>query len=161
AAGLAIALALFISRYRLRNLFALPAMLLLSMVAVHLVFLVGGISLDDAEASGRTFAPQPASALTLPWRLAELRLFPWKCLPSVKGELFEVVFVTTISMLLNLTGIELATQREADLDRELNALGLANAASAALGGYVTCVSLSRSILNYAAGASGRLSGIVV
>jgi SulP family sulfate permease len=161
AAGLAIALVLFISRYRLRNLFALPAMLLLSMVAIHIVFLLGGISLDEAEASGWTFAPQSASALTLRWHTDELRLFPWKLLPSLSGEFFAVVFVTTISMLLNLTGIELATQREADLDRELNALGLANAASAAFGGYVNCVSLSRSILNYAAGASGRLSGIIV
>src|SRR5262249_33363905 len=124
-------------------------------------FLLGGITLADAEASGWTFAPQSASTVALPWRLDELRDFPWKLLPSLGGDFFAVLFVTIISMILNLTGIELATQREADLDRELNSLGIANAISAAFGGYVNCVSLSRSILNYAAGASGRLSGIIV
>jgi len=161
AAALGIALVLLVGRYHARSLFALPGMLLSSIVIVHLAFLLGGISLADAEASGWTFAPQSASAVALPWRLDELRDFPWKLLPSLGGDFFAVVFVTIISMLLNLTGIELATQREADLDRELNSLGIANAISAAFGGYVNCVSLSRSILNYAAGASGRLSGIIV
>jgi SulP family sulfate permease len=160
-AGLAIAVAVLIGRYRVRSLFALPGMLLLSIAVVHTGLLLGGVSLAEAQASGWTFASRAASALTLPWHIDDFRHFPWQLIPSYSGELFAVVFVTTISMLLNLTGIELATEREADLDRELNTLGLANAASAVFGGYVSCVSLSRSILNYAAGASGRLSGIAV
>ena len=71
------------------------------------------------------------------------------------------MFVTAISMLLNTTGIEVATRREADLDRDLNTLGVANLLSAALGGYVSCVSLSRSTLNHAAGATGRLAGVTM
>ena len=40
-------------------------------------------------------------------------------------------------------------------------LGLANIASAALGGYVSCTSLSRSILIRSAGATSRLGGLTV
>ena len=57
------------------------------------------------------------------------------------------MFVTVISLLLNTTGVEIATKREADIDGELKALGLANLAAAALGGYVSCLSLSRTTLD--------------
>jgi SulP family sulfate permease len=160
-AGGAVALALFVGRYRIRNAFALPGVLLLSIVTVHLALLLCGISLAEAQSSGWLFEPRTSHALAPLWTLEEVRGFPWSILPSLSGDLLAVGFVATISLLLNITGIELAAQREADLDRELNALGIANTASAVLGGYVSCVSLSRSILNYAAGAKGRLSGIIV
>ena len=75
--------------------------------------------------------------------------------------MLAVIFVTTISTLLNTAGIELATEREADLDQELKALGVANIISGALGGYVSCMSLSRTTLAYSAGARGRLAGVSV
>ena len=71
------------------------------------------------------------------------------------------MFVTTISLLLNTPGIEIATKREADVERELKALGLANLLTAALGGYVSCLSVSRTTLGHAAGATGRLAGMTV
>jgi SulP family sulfate permease len=71
------------------------------------------------------------------------------------------MFVTAITMLLNTTGIEFATRREADLQRDLKTLGVANLIGAAFGGYVSCISLSRTTLNYAAGGRRRLSGLVV
>src|SRR5262249_22891075 len=138
AAG-AVALALFVGRYRLRNAFALPSVLLTSIVAVHLILLLSGASLVEAQSKGWLFEPQSAPSIT--WGFEEIRRFQWSVLPSLTGDLLAVAFVTTISLLLNVTGIELATQREADLDRELSALGVANTMSAALGGYVGCVSL--------------------
>jgi sulfate permease, SulP family len=53
------------------------------------------------------------------------------------------------------------TRREADLQNELKTMGVANLISAAAGGYVSCISLSRTTLNYAAGGRGRISGFVV
>ena len=45
--------------------------------------------------------------------------------------------------------------------RELKALGVANLLCGALGGYVSCISISRTTLNYAAGGRGRLCGLIV
>ena len=84
-----------------------------------------------------------------------------KDLPLIAGDLLAVMFVTTISLLLNTTGVEIATKREADIERELKALGLANIASAALGGYVSCLSVSRTTLGFVAGATGRIAGLTV
>jgi sulfate permease, SulP family len=72
-----------------------------------------------------------------------------------------MMFVTVISVLFNTTGIELETQHEADLERELMAVGTANLLSAGLSGYVSCTSLSRTTLNYGLGGRGRLSGLTV
>ena len=71
------------------------------------------------------------------------------------------MFVTAITMLLNTTGIELVTRREADLGRELKTLGVANLVASALGGYVSCVSLSRTTLTCSTGGRSRACGLVV
>src|SRR6202011_101582 len=70
-------------------------------------------------------------------------------------------FVTASSTLFNTTGVEVATQREANLERELNVTGLANILTGALGGYTGCISISRSMLNLNSGGTGRLSGLTV
>jgi sulfate permease, SulP family len=64
-------------------------------------------------------------------------------------------------VLLSTTGVEFATRREADLNRELTTFGLANLAASALGGYANCTALSRTTINYTAGARGRFSGLTV
>ena len=71
------------------------------------------------------------------------------------------MFVTAITMLLNTAGIELATRREANLSRELKTLGVANVVAAALGGYVSCISLSRTTLVHSAGGRGPICGLSV
>ncbi|MGA7431265.1 MAG: cyclic nucleotide-binding domain-containing protein, partial [Xanthobacteraceae bacterium] len=70
-------------------------------------------------------------------------------------------FITIATLLLNTTGIEIATRTEADIERDLKVLGFANAATAALGGYVSCTSLSRSILVRTVGSQSRLAGLTV
>ena len=79
----------------------------------------------------------------------------------VVGNLIAVIFVTAISTLFNTTGLEVATGREANLERELTVAGTANILSGLFGGYAGCISLSRSLLNASAGATTRVSGLTV
>jgi SulP family sulfate permease len=160
-AGVAVAAVLFLARTWFRSPFVLPALLLASVGVFYLALTLVDAPLATAETFGWTFRPQAAVTLTLPWSSDALASFPWRALPSLSGDLLAVMFVTAISMLLNTTGIEVTTRREADLDRDLSTLGVANLLSAALGGYVSCVSLSRSTVNYAAGATGRLAGVTM
>jgi SulP family sulfate permease len=97
------------------------------------------------------FHAPAAVGLAETWDFRDLRMFRWNIIPALSGDLLAVMFVTAITMLLNTTGIEFLTRREADLQRELKTLGVANLTAAALGGYVSCISLSRTTLNYAAG----------
>ena len=160
-AGAALAIALFLAQRYLPSSFALPGTLLAGVAVVHIGLLSSGTTLVEAQADGWLFSPQTHVGLTSPWHSDELRRFPWEVLPSLFGNLVSVMFVTTITMLLNTSAIELATQREADLDRELKWHGIANLLIAALGGYVSITSMSRTTVNYLAGATGRLSAMTV
>src|SRR5580658_8270396 len=95
----------------------------------------------------------------LPWSAHELEHYPWHFLPDLIGNLIAVIFVTATSTLFNTTGIEVASQREANLERELNVTGVANMLSGAFGGYTGCISVSRTVLNFNSGGAGRLSGL--
>jgi SulP family sulfate permease len=159
AAAVAVAIAFHLGLRRPRNSLVMPGILLASVATAHVGFLLSGMTIAQAEAAGWVFGPQGAVGVTLPWHADALRAFPWGALPALSGDLLAVMFVTTISLLLNITGIEFALRTEANLERELNALGLANLLSAAFGGYATCTSVSRTTLNYAAGARTRISGL--
>jgi sulfate permease, SulP family len=70
-----------------------------------------------------------------------------------------MLVVIIVTILLNAAGLELATEREVDLDRELRANGLASLVSGLAGGMVGYLSVSRSLLNVRAGAVSRAAGV--
>src|SRR5258708_21231201 len=107
------------------------------------------------------FSPLVHAGLESPWRTDELVQFPWRVLPSLSGELLSVVFVATVTLLLNTSALGLAIHREANLDRELNSHGIANLLIAALGGYIGVTSLSPTAGAYFAGATSPLSAVKV
>ncbi|HKF12030.1 MAG TPA: SulP family inorganic anion transporter [Xanthobacteraceae bacterium] len=160
-AAAAIVLSLYFGLRRFGTPLLLPGVVLAGAAAAHLPFLATDISITEAQATGWLFKPEPAVALTPSWNFDELSRFPWWALLSLGGSIIALMFVTVMSVLLNVTGIELETRYEAALERELNAVGAANLLSASLGGYVTCSSLSRTTLNYEVGGRGRLSGLTV
>jgi len=161
AAGATVGVLLLLTLRRVANTAVTPAVLLVCALLTYAVMAATGTSVYEAEADGWMFKILARNVLDLPWHSDELDLFPWQQLPALTGDLIAVMFVTAISTLLNLTGIEYATHREANLNRELNTLGIANLCSAAFGGYTSCISLSRTLLNHSMGAHSRLSGVVV
>jgi SulP family sulfate permease len=160
-AAATVAFALYLALRRAHSPFLLPGVLLVAAAAAHLVFALTGTTLGEALALGWTFKAPAAVGLAPTWDFGDVRNFPWRLLPGLSADIFAVMFVTAITMLLNITGIELVTRREADLGRELKTLGVVNLAAACLGGYVSCISLSRTTLTYAAGGRSRLCGLAV
>jgi sulfate permease, SulP family len=161
AAACAMALILYLTWHRSRTPFGLPAILIVGVIAAHVAFWLVGISPAEAQAAGWTFQPPPGVDFMLPWSTQEIGRYPWYTLPELAGNLIAVIFVTATSTLFNTTGVEVAVQREANLERELNVTGLANILSGAFGGYTGCISVSRTVLNSKGGGTGRLSGLTV
>jgi SulP family sulfate permease len=160
-AACAMALILYLTWHRSRSSLGLPIILIGGVIAAHTAFRLAGITAAQAQAWGWTFQPPPPVSFISPWSADEIRHYPWYALPDLIGNLIAVIFVTATSTLFNTTGIEVASQREANLERELNVTGIANMLSGALGGYTGCISVSRSVLSFNAGATGRLSGLTV
>jgi SulP family sulfate permease len=161
AAAGAMAVALYLTWHRSRNPFGLPVILIAGVIAAHLAFWLAGVSPAQAQAWGWTFQPPPHVSFMLPWSLREIGHYPWFAVPDLTGNLIAVIFVTASSTLFNTAGIEVAIHREANLERELNVTGTANMLAGALGGYTGCISISRTVLNFKGGGSGRLSGLTV
>ncbi|MGB7036706.1 MAG: SulP family inorganic anion transporter [Xanthobacteraceae bacterium] len=162
APGIVVALMLYalLRRYS-KSPFVLPAVLLTALALTHLALLATGTTISAAQDQGWLFRLQPAAGLTRPWQSAALRSFPWSSLPQIAGDGLAVIFVTIANFLLNTTGLEIATRGEANIERDLKVLGLANVVIAALGGYVSCTSFSRSMLVRTAGATSRIAGLTV
>jgi SulP family sulfate permease len=160
AVVVAVTLAVLLRRYA-KNPFVLPGVLLTALVATHLVLRSTGTTIAIAQDQGWLFQLRPAAGLTLPWSIGGLQSFPWSAVPDIAGDGLAVIFVTVANFLLNMTGLEIATRTEADIDRDLKVLGFANIVVAALGGYVSCTSFSRSMLVRTAGAASRLGGLTV
>lgn len=161
AAACVMAIVLYLTWHRSRSSFGLPAILVGGVIAAHVLFWLAGISAAQAQAEGWTFQPPSSITLMSPWDFEALRHYPWKQLAELSGNLVAVIFVTASCTLFNTTGIEVATNREANLERELNVTGLANILTGAFGGYTGCISISRSVLNFNSGGTGPLSGLTV
>jgi SulP family sulfate permease len=159
AAACVMAIILYLTWHRSRSSFALPAILVGGIATAHLLFWLFGLSPTEAQAAGWTFRPPPSIDFVLPWSVEALRTYPWHLLLDLVGDLIAVIFVTASSTLFNTTAIEVASHREANLEQELNATGVANMLSGALGGFTGCVSVSRSMLNLYSGGTGPLAGI--
>ena len=160
-AGAAFAAVIAVTTRRMRAAYVLPLLLVGGVITAHLGFAAAGMSLHDAQLAGWTFAPQQAHAVLPLWSGFGSVAFPWHVVPEIAGDAVAAVLVTAVSALVNVTALEVATHREADLERELKVVGIANLAAAVAGGYIGSVSTSRTILNEGSGSRGRLSGLIV
>ena len=156
AAACAMALVLYLTWHRSRTPFGLPIILIGGTLAAHAAFHLAGISTAEAQALGWTFQPPPHVSLMLPWSAHEIEHYPWYALPEVAGNIIAVIFVTASSTLFNTTGVEVAVQSRSQSRARAEHTGLANMLSGVFGGYTGCISVSRSMLNFSAGGSGRL-----
>jgi SulP family sulfate permease len=160
-AAVLIAAAIFILRSLKAGALSVPLTLLIGIAATHVVMLLTGADLVTAQNAGWLIKPPQSVGLATTWDVNDLRLFPWRVLPDLSADIFALIFVTTVTMLLNTSGIEFIVKSEVDLQHELKTLGIANLLSGLLGGYVSCTSLSRTTLNYSVGGRGRMSGMIV
>jgi SulP family sulfate permease len=96
-----------------------------------------------------------------PLNVPDLAQVNWLVISHQIGGLLVIPIIGVIAILLNLTGIELATGQDVDLNRELKAAGIANLLAGLEGSMVGWHALSNSTLNYKMGARNRLVGFVL
>jgi sulfate permease, SulP family len=145
---------------RTKSYLMLPAALVAATLLTNLCLLVLGISEPTLGEFGLMFQSSSSGPPLLPLLTGEFFELNWTALARVGGEMVAVAAMAVLTILLNSTSIELETRIETDFDHELKVQGLANLVSALLGGFVGYVSVSRTLVNRAAGATSRLSGTV-
>ena len=153
--ALAVAITLLVLTRTVRHFLLLPGVFVGAMVFFYLGLWLTGITVDTARAQGLLMTPIETGSGAW-WPSLDV---PWPALFAEWRNFLAMLVVVIVTILLNAAGLELATQREVDLDRELQANGLASLVSGLGGGMVGYLSVSRSLLNVRAGAVSRAAGV--
>ncbi len=157
-AGLGVAALLVAVLARFKHFLVLPGFLLGGIVVSNGVRLL--LAQRQIDASHWFFEPFSAAGVWQAWTFSTITEIHWNVLWHQSGLLLAMVAIVTLSILLNATGLELASGRNVDLNDELRADGLANLINGLCGGMVGYLSINRCLLNQRAGASSPVAGII-
>jgi SulP family sulfate permease len=161
AAAAALVAVLVLVQVRMPGSFGLPATILLSLVAFHAVAAAAGVGAERLRADGWLLELPRSGALWPPFSLADLSHVDWSAVLAGAVGIPVVVVLTIMAILMNATGIELDSEQDIDLDRELRATGAMNlvaATGAGLPGYPT---VALTLLATRLNAANRWVGLIV
>jgi SulP family sulfate permease len=101
--------------------------------------------------------------LTLWWPLSSITRpdIHWDVIAQSAGDIGALSWITAISMLLDVSSLEVARQKSADLDNELRTNGIANVVAGVLGGMGGNLSLNGAVMLEESGAITRWAGVFV
>ena len=147
-----VVLALLVFMRVSKHFLVIPGVIFGTTILFHIALALTGS--DSGEAHGAGLLVNPLSMgdwntpFNQPW--GEVR---WDLFLQHGYDFAAMFMVVVITILLNATSLDHATGQDADFDRELKALGLANVLSGLGGGIVAVNSFNRSLLNLKAGAN--------
>lgn len=158
--GLIYGAVLFALTLRYSHFLLVPGSLVAGVALFYAAFALFGMSPDAARAAGFLVSGVPAGGLWPPFTLKDLALIDWPAVFQQLPIMLSVVLITVIGMLLNMSGIELAVGREADMNKEFVTGGLGNCLSGLGGCFPGYPSVSLSLLGVKAGVQSRFTGII-
>jgi SulP family sulfate permease len=120
--GVLFAVLLLVLVRRYRHFLIIPGALFGGLALFYLALLITGNGVVDAKTDGWLLGPFPSGArLWEPWTIEAVGRADWG---EVFGQIVNIsslLLVAVLGLLLNASGIEQALQRDADLNRELQA----------------------------------------
>ncbi|MCX6081919.1 MAG: SulP family inorganic anion transporter [Chloroflexi bacterium] len=146
---------------RVSHFLVLPGMLLAIVLFFYGSAFFSRTPLAALSAQGWLLGPFVNGGLLQPMSLADFGLVHWGALLAQAGSMASIMLISTVSLLLNASGVELVVRQDLDLNRELRVGGWANVLSGLLGGCVTFLTLSTTTLSHRIGKGSRLTGLVV
>jgi SulP family sulfate permease len=160
--GLVLAVIMLVATRRHDHFLVLPAFLVGGVLLFFLVARLAGYSLPELGAQGWLLGPFPEGdgVLWRPITPSMLPLVDWRAIVGQTANILAIMAVSAISLLLNAGGLELATDRDLEVNHELQVAGAANALAGFAAGLVGYKQLSLSTLNFKLGGSSRLPGLV-
>ncbi len=158
AVGLVFAVSIWFLKRWVPAYLALPVAFICFLAVLNIV-LFGFMQNEALRAAW--FLPS-LGELTLWWPIAAVMRhdIDWGVLAESSAEIGAVCGITAISMLLDVSSLEVARQKSADLDKEFRTNGFANIIAAVAGGAGGNLSLNGAILLEESGAATRWAGVI-
>ncbi len=160
APGLLFAVALIAGMRRWKHVATLPLLLGGGIALYHLTARALGMSLEALEQGGYLLGHFPAAAGWRPDAVVRALSADWLMIADQAGSVSTILLISAIGLLLNSSGIEVAANRDMDLNRELKIAGIANLVSGAGGGIIGFHTLGLSSMVLKMGVRSRLVGLM-
>lgn len=157
--GLIFTIALFFILSRTNHSLVIPGMVIGGTLLFYLIAYISG-STAELSSQGWVLGPFPKGGLWQPISLADLDKVHWSLIGGQAVNIMTVLIMSAIALLLNGTGLELATRRDMDLNHELKTAGMANIVTGLTGNMTGYHQLGVSSMNHKLGAGGRLTGLI-
>ena len=119
-----------------------------------------GTSVTEARGYGWLLGPFPEAEAWRPLTFTAFSKANWAQVLTQTGNLATILFIASVSVLLNSGALELIVKSDIDLNRELKVAGVANLIIGVGGGTVGFHSLAISRLVSKIGARSRMVGII-
>jgi sulfate permease, SulP family len=158
--GLIFGFVILLALRRSQHILILPGLLLAAIALFYLWLALWNVPLATAQSRGYLLGPFSAQALWSPLTPNLLAVVQWQVIIGQGSAIGAVVAISVISLLLNVSGLQLARREDIDLNHELRAAGGAQLAAGLIGSPPSFHSLSLSMLGHPMGANTRLVGIV-
>ena len=142
-----------------------PSFLALPLAFVAFLFVLDlglfGFVKDESVRSG-WFLPS-LGELSLWWPIAAIlrQQVDWGVIAQSGAEIGSVCAIMAIALLLDVSSLEVARQKSADLDKEFRTNGLANMLASVVGGFAGSLSMNGCLLLDESGAMTRWAGTIV
>jgi SulP family sulfate permease len=157
--GVIFGLTMFVGLRLSRHALTMPVILLAQLAAFYLGLLISGTSIESAIARGLLIGQVSDAGIWQP-PVGELTRADWGAVLGQSGSIAAILGLTAVTLLLNVSGIEVALRREISFDRELRLSGAANLLSAIAGGSIGFHGLSFTSLVRRMRARGRLPAFI-
>jgi SulP family sulfate permease len=138
----------------------MPAILIGAVLVFYMGLLITGTSIDQAVNSGLLLGELPGKMAWQPLNFKSLQNLNWNNILGQSGNIATILIISVLGLLLSASAVELATEKDLDLNRELRVAGVANLLSGLGGGLVGFQSVMLSVLAHRFKAHGRIVGLM-
>ncbi len=146
---------------RFKHFLIIPGIVVGASIVFYVLIYAAGLTIAQTIQAGLLFEPFPAGTLFKPLTLSSFTQVNWTAVLGQSSNIAIACLIATISLLLNATSIELAVDREINLNQELRAAGISNLVAGLGGSPIGFAALSFSVLNQKLAGASRLTGILV
>ncbi|MDA1142670.1 MAG: SulP family inorganic anion transporter [Planctomycetota bacterium] len=158
--AVAFCVALMVVLPRIRHYLTLPGLIIGACILFYLGVTLFGSTLGEALENGWMLGPFPKGGLWRPFRYKAMGEIQWQALAAQWPSIATIMIVSTMDILLNASGIELALRKDYELNHEMRAAGITNILSGLIGGQCGWHSTTTTVLAHTIAGQTRVAGIV-
>ena len=158
--GLAYGLGLYFATQRWNSFLLMPVSFVVVAGLCHLGLAVSGATEAEAEAAGILFSGLSDTNLWPPVSLDDAARVDWTAVAGQIPNILTLLLVTLLCVVMYVGGLEVASDRELDWDREFRVIGLGGALAGLGGGPPSCPIVPTSLRSVMFRVDVRATGVI-